>query len=156
MTERETSTSTTTPAPRDEGAPSAFVSIRVVTDDVQRLVGFYEQVTGVPAQWGNDLFAELVTPAGTVAIASTRTIELFGAGAAHAADNHSVIIEFRVHDVDDEYRRLRALDATVVLEPTTQPWGNRSLLLRDPDGNLINIFSPAGARPAARRVGSPS
>jgi len=26
--------------------------------------------------------------------------------------------------------------------PTTlMPWGNRSLLLRDPDGNLVNIFS---------------
>jgi hypothetical protein len=23
------------------------------------------------------------------------------------------------------------------------PWGNRSLLFRDPDGNLINLFTPA-------------
>jgi len=22
------------------------------------------------------------------------------------------------------------------------PWGNRSLLLRDPDGNLVNLFTP--------------
>ena len=22
------------------------------------------------------------------------------------------------------------------------PWGNRSLLFRDPDGNLVNLFSP--------------
>ncbi len=22
------------------------------------------------------------------------------------------------------------------------PWGNRSLLFRDPDGNLINFFTP--------------
>jgi uncharacterized glyoxalase superfamily protein PhnB len=28
-----------------------------------------------------------------------------------------------------------------VIAPTNQPWGNRSMLLRDPDGNLINIFS---------------
>jgi len=27
-------------------------------------------------------------------------------------------------------------------EPTTLPWGNRSLLLRDPDGNLVNFFTP--------------
>jgi hypothetical protein len=32
-----------------------------------------------------------------------------------------------------------------VLEPTTMPWGNRSALFRDPDGNLVNLFS----RPAA-------
>ena len=27
-----------------------------------------------------------------------------------------------------------------VQEPTTMPRGNRSLLFRDPDGNLINFF----------------
>ncbi len=26
--------------------------------------------------------------------------------------------------------------------PTTLPWGNHSLLCRDPDGNLINFFTP--------------
>jgi Glyoxalase/Bleomycin resistance protein/Dioxygenase superfamily len=29
-----------------------------------------------------------------------------------------------------------------VSEPTTMPWGNRSLLFRDPDGNLVNFFTP--------------
>ncbi|MDX8539516.1 hypothetical protein RFM23_18010 [Mesorhizobium abyssinicae] len=29
--------------------------------------------------------------------------------------------------------------------PTTMPWGNRSLLLRDPDGNLVNLFTPVSA-----------
>jgi hypothetical protein len=29
-----------------------------------------------------------------------------------------------------------------VLPPTTMPWGNRSLLVRDPDGNLVNFFAP--------------
>ena len=28
-----------------------------------------------------------------------------------------------------------------VTEPTTMPWGNRSLLFRDPDGNLVNFFT---------------
>jgi hypothetical protein len=23
------------------------------------------------------------------------------------------------------------------------PWGNRSILFRDPDGNLVNLFTPA-------------
>jgi hypothetical protein len=29
-----------------------------------------------------------------------------------------------------------------VQEPTTMPWGNRSILFRDPDGNLVNLFTP--------------
>jgi len=53
-----------------------------------------------------------------------------------------VIIEFRVDDVDKEYEKLKTLVSDVVKEPTTQPWGNRSMLFRDPDGNLINFFTP--------------
>ncbi|MER7929335.1 VOC family protein [Streptomyces sp. NPDC096057] len=119
-----------------------FVSIRVITDDVARLVGFYEQVTGVTATWSTPDFAELTTPACTLAIASTRTVALFGTGSARPAANHSVITEFRVADVDAEYERLAALDCAFVQKPTTMPWGNRSLLFRDPDGNLINFFTP--------------
>ncbi|MFC4942899.1 VOC family protein [Pseudonocardia sp. GCM10023141] len=119
-----------------------LVSIRLITDDVARLAGFYEQVSGLPVRWSTPDFAELETPAGTVAIGSTRTVALFGAGSARAADNHSAIIEFLVDDVDAEYERLRPLTSTFVAAPTTMPWGNRSLLLRDPDGNLVNLFTP--------------
>lgn len=119
-----------------------FVSIRVITDDVARLVGFYEQVTGVPATWSTPGFAELVTPACTLAIASTRTVALFGTDSARPAANRSVITEFRVADVDSEFERLAPLDCEIVQKPTTMPWGNRSLLFRDPDGNLINFFTP--------------
>ena len=31
-----------------------FVSIRIITEDVQRLAGFYEQVTGLPATVANE------------------------------------------------------------------------------------------------------
>ena len=80
---------------------------------------------------------------GTLAIGSTRTVSAFGSGSARAADNHTAIIEFLVGDVDAEYERLRDGLTDVVTEPTTMPWGNRSLLFRDPDGNLVNLFSPA-------------
>jgi len=29
----------------------------------------------------------------------------------------------------------------IVLEPTDMPWGNRSMMLRDPDGGLVNFFA---------------
>ncbi len=119
-----------------------FVSVRVIATDVKQLVEFYEQVTGHPARWATEDFAELVTPAGTLAIASARTIEMFGASAAIPASNHTVIIEFRVDDVDRDYARLQSIVAEFVQEPTTLPWGNRSVLFRDPDGNLVNLFTP--------------
>ena len=119
-----------------------LVSIRVITDDVARLAGFYEKATGTPATYYTEDFAELVTPRGTLAIGSTRTVPLFAPGAARPASNHSVIIEFLVDDVDAVHRDLAGVVSEFVQEPTTMPWGNRSLLFRDPDGNLVNFFTP--------------
>ena len=127
-----------------------YVSTRIVTEDMKRLVGFYEAVVGLTPRWYTDDFAELATPSCTLAIASKRSIDLYGAGAAEPAANHSAILEFLVHDVDAEYEKLREANADVVKEPTTQPWGNRSVLFRDPDGNLVNFFTPVTANAIAK------
>ncbi|SEG80295.1 hypothetical protein SAMN05216223_1127 [Actinacidiphila yanglinensis] len=119
-----------------------LVSLRIITGDIARLVAFYEKATGVQAVWSTEDFAELTTPGATLAIGSTRTVPLFAPGSARPADNHSVIIEFLVDDVDRVHRNLTGVVADFVNEPTTMPWGNRSLLFRDPDGNLVNFFSP--------------
>jgi predicted enzyme related to lactoylglutathione lyase len=119
-----------------------FASIRIITDDLDRLVSFYEQATGVTAERPAPPFAEFVLPPATLAIGHSQTVQLFGVGSARAADNHSVIIEFRVEDVDAEYARLAPIVGEWVQEPTTMPWGNRSILFRDPDGNLVNFFTP--------------
>jgi predicted enzyme related to lactoylglutathione lyase len=131
-----------------------LVSIRIITADVARLVDFYERVTGVPATWSTPDFAEVRTPAGTLAIAGVRTVALFAPDAARPADNRSVIVEFLAGDVDAVHRGL-AGTADVITEPTTMPWGNRSLLLRDPDGNLVNVFTPVTPAAVAKfaRIG---
>ncbi|WP_406209940.1 VOC family protein [Kitasatospora sp. NBC_01560] len=127
-----------------------LVSIRIITGDITRLVGFYERATGVRATWPTEDFAELRTTGGTLAIGSTRTVALFAPGAARPADNNTVIIEFLVDDVDGVHRGLAGFVADFVTEPTTMPWGNRSLLVRDPDGNLVNFFTPVTPAAVAR------
>ncbi|MFY0582675.1 VOC family protein [Cystobacter fuscus] len=120
-----------------------FVSIRLITADIERLIRFYERVTGLTATRYTEDFAELSTPACTLAIGSTRTLQLFGGNVARPADNHTAIIEFRVEDVDESFRRLAdVIGGSLVQKPTTMPWGNRSLLFRDPDGTLVNFFTP--------------
>lgn len=128
-------------------ANSRIASIRIITEDTRRLVQFYEMVTGVDAHWATDQFAELRWPAFTLAIGSTATLALFGGDVAQAAANRSVIIEFQVDDVDAHHERIlvTAPAITVTQPPTTMPWGNRSLLLRDPDGTLVNLFTPPTA-----------
>lgn len=126
-----------------------FASIRMITDDVERVVQFYERVTGVSAVRHNQVFAELKMPSCTLAVGHADTSRLFG-GAVRPAENRSVIIEFLVEDVDGEYERLKSLVGDWVQEPTTMPWGNRSMLFRDPDGNLVNFFTPVTPEAAER------
>jgi predicted enzyme related to lactoylglutathione lyase len=127
-----------------------LVSVRIIAADVRRMARFYERISRLPATIYGDDFAELATPSCTLAIGSARTM----AELARPADNHTAIIEFRVADVDAEFEfrvdicnaefeTLRGmLGPAIVQPPTTMPWGNRSLLFRDPDGNLVNLFAP--------------
>ena len=40
-------------------------------------------------------------------------------------------------------KRLHSIGLKIdfIMPPTTFPWGNRSTYLKDPDGNLLNIYS---------------
>lgn len=123
-----------------------FASVRIATRQFDVLSAFYAQLSGVqPVQLASG-FAELRLPGGAVlAISAEELVQRFNNGAAVAASNRSAILEFEVDEVDAVLARMDKAAAEIVMAPTVMPWGNRSLLLRDPDENLVNVFS----RPAA-------
>jgi catechol 2,3-dioxygenase-like lactoylglutathione lyase family enzyme len=119
-----------------------LISTRIVTKDVPSLAKFYEEILQI-TRVGTDDFVELRTSGAVLALSSERGVVQFNAGAAVAAANRSMILEFEVADVDAERSRLDTFIDRWELEPTSQPWGNRSMLFRDPDGNLINFYTPS-------------
>lgn len=127
-----------------------FASVRFPTDDVAGLVAFYEAVLGVTADWANDQFAEIVTPGATIAISSRALTDRFAAASVAPAANCTVMLEFLVDDVDGLRDRVAALAGEPLMEPTTLPWGNRSMLVRDPDGTVVNLFTPVTAEAIAK------
>lgn len=119
-----------------------FASIRLVTNEFERLVAFYQKLSGLEAVRLADGFAEVRFDGGVaLAISSEQLVQRFNAAAATAAANRSAILEFQVNDVDAVCERMRMAGAEIVMPATVMPWGNRSLLLRDPDGSLVNVFS---------------
>ena len=124
----------------------------LVSADVRRLVEFYEPLLNRKANWSDEDYAEFLTGAGVLAIFSAAAQEKYIPGSAEPARNRSVILEFKVADVDAEYRRLQPLVKTWVKPPTTQPWGTRSIYFRDPDGNLVDFYSP-GPMPKEKMPG---
>ena len=119
-----------------------LASVRIITDNLDPMVEFYENVTGVTADRLAPVFAELQFPSCTLATGHSSTAALFN-DAARPAHNQTAILEWVVDDVDAEYERLRPIVSEWEQEPTLMPWGNRSILFRDPDGNLVNLFTPA-------------
>ncbi|GAA4804048.1 VOC family protein [Actinomycetospora chlora] len=128
-------------------------SVRVATDDVATLAAFYARITGTTPVGASD-YTELATSGATLALCSREALVAASPGAAGsgrvaaAPTDSSVILEFEVDDLDAVREHLRDGGGVRewVQEPTDQPWGNRSMLLRDPDGNLVNVFTPiAGA-----------
>jgi catechol 2,3-dioxygenase-like lactoylglutathione lyase family enzyme len=131
-----------------------LAATRIITDDVDALTAFYERATGISATRLHPMFAELRTSRGTLAIASSATVPLMGENAAQARANRSITLDFLVDDVDATYEALQGVVQVFVNQPTDMPWGNRSLLVRDPDGNLVNFFAPISEAARARTAPS--
>ena len=117
-----------------------FASVRLVTADIDRLVSFYAALTGLEPVRPAPVFAEFRFSGVSLAISDEGLVKQFNAGAAIAASNRSAMIEFQVDDVDAVHEQASSMSADVVMPPSDMPWGNRSMLLRDPDGNVVNVF----------------
>ncbi|CAN7679963.1 VOC family protein [Duganella sp. LjRoot269] len=118
-----------------------FASIRLVTEQFEALLAFYKDLSEIEAVRLADGFAEVRFEGAVLAISAQQLVARFNAGAAIAAANRSAILEFQVADVESVRDRLAQENVEIVMPPTRMPWGNLSLLVRDPDGNLVNIYS---------------
>jgi catechol 2,3-dioxygenase-like lactoylglutathione lyase family enzyme len=134
-------------APRSsapQGRAPALINACLITENVQRPVEFYGNVLQIPGQTTGTDYAEFHTDVGVLAIFSAGAQEKkYIPGAAQAAANRSLILEFRVKDVDREYAGLQPLVKVWIKHPSTQPWGTRAVYFRDPDGNLVDFYQPA-------------
>ncbi|HEX6392706.1 MAG TPA: VOC family protein [Acidimicrobiales bacterium] len=123
---------------RDDGGVGQLTmrlaQARIVTDDVEGAASFYASVLGVRVCL-NEYYVEVPAGDATLGFSKARFTEC-GVTAVP-----QVILDFEVDDVDAEFARLDALEVDWVQVPTTQPWGNRSMTFRAPEGLLVNVFS---------------
>ncbi len=113
----------------------------IITDDVKGLSLFYETVLGMKAVFYGEDYSEFNTERGNLSIYSSDMLNELALNSVFPASNRSVILEFQVDDVDEEYERLQEVEVVWVKSPTTQPWGNRSIYFRDLDGNLVSFYT---------------
>lgn len=118
-----------------------FAYTRLITEDVPSLASFYEKLLGTMPK-GNGDYVELHPGGAILAITSRKAASYLHGGAWSASANGSAILEFEVDDVDAERARIDVFVTDWLQQPKDMPWGNRSMLFRDPDGNPINFFNP--------------
>jgi uncharacterized glyoxalase superfamily protein PhnB len=127
-----------------EKIPVQLVQGRIVTDDVASLAHFYADLVGADVAV-NDYYVEVSAGSMSVGFSRCRFTEEHASPSSSrspcGAGPGEVILDFAADDVDGEYSRIDRLGVEWVLPPTTQPWGNRSMLFRDPEGHLVNVFS---------------
>lgn len=132
-----------------------LIQARFVTENVPALAAYYAALLGTPTAL-NAYYVEL--PAGPAGIAFSRSRftedqgPVSGCGHPFPVRSGEIIVDLAADDVDAEYRRVDALGVQWVFGPTTQPWGARSMMFRDPEGHLVNVVShpsrpPKGSTP---------
>jgi uncharacterized glyoxalase superfamily protein PhnB len=119
-----------------------LVQSRIVSTDVERLAHFYAQLVGIEVVV-NEYYVEVPTGGQRVGISRMRFSESVEGLCVPPEGIRlgDVILDFAVDDVDDEFVRIDALGVEWVMHPTMQPWGRRSMMCRDPEGHLVNVFS---------------
>lgn len=116
--------------------------VLLTTRDVPRMLAFLEHCFGLKPVFANDAFGECVTSSGfRIAVFTVvgRVAEHFTADAGRG----TVALGVTVADVDaffaDIEPRLAAHGARTAGPPKEHPWGEKSFLLFDPDGNRWEI-----------------
>jgi len=74
----------------------------LITGDVDRLVNFYQPVLRIKATRSGGDYAEFATGASVLALFSYAAQEKYIPDSSQGAANHSLVLEFRVTDVDQE------------------------------------------------------
>ncbi|MFE2070578.1 VOC family protein [Streptomyces sp. NPDC059467] len=119
-----------------------FTGISLITDDVPSLAAFYAALLDTHVE-GGDPFARVAVPGAELSFFSSQGMESMVPGSAAAGTRGGLTLEFRVTEVDARHERLLSQGVPVLKPPTTQAWGRRSVWLRDPDGNIVNLYQDA-------------
>lgn len=119
----------------------------LLVDDMSVMVRFYRDVLGFEITEGEDAENVYLIKDGTLFMLYERkNFENMTARKYEYVKGLNGHFEIALYvdtfeEVDKEFARIIARGGRSVLEPTTEPWGQRTCYIADPEGNLIEIGS---------------
>jgi uncharacterized glyoxalase superfamily protein PhnB len=123
--------------------------IGVIVSDLDRAIAFYKRLglrfpeNPDPAGHGH---TETTLPGGLrFTLDKEESIRSFDPGWSPPSGGHRIAVAFRCDsppDVDRVYRELVDAGAASYREPWDAFWGQRYAQVKDPDGNVVDLFAP--------------
>ena len=130
-----------------------FAYVRLLVRDYAACFRFYRDVLGLRPTFGDEEsgYADFHTGDVTLSLFDQaemmQAIEVAPASTVEGPDRVALI--FATEDVDMRVTELEAKGVQLVAPPTDHPeWGIRTAHFRDPDGTLLEVFSPLTPAPA--------
>jgi predicted enzyme related to lactoylglutathione lyase len=122
---------------------------RLLVRDFGATFRFYREVVGLATTYPPDAagpYAEFELGGDKYLGLFDRALMLEAVGrpadSERSADDHALLC-ISVEDVDGEARRLQALGVELEAPPADhEPWGMRTVYVRDPEGNLVELYGP--------------
>ena len=122
---------------------------RFLVADFTATFRFYREIVGLPTTYPPDAsgpYAEFELGGEKYLGLFDRAQMLEAVGrpidAEREPDDHALLC-ISVEDVDEEARRLQGLGIELVAAPADhEPWGMRTVYVRDPEGNLVEFYGP--------------
>lgn len=121
--------------------------IGLFVGDLHEMVAFYRDVLGFAIDWdGEGPYAEFAHEGVRFSMFQRSELPgLLGSSPSFPVGlngSFELAIELpRFRDVDPEFARVCAAGGRAVYAPRDEPWGMRSSMVADPEGNLIEIGS---------------
>ena len=127
-----------------------FSNVRLLVKDFAKCFKFYTEQLGLEPSWGdeNSGYANFKVADGIEGF--TLFVSDWMAPAVGNTDKQQpvamrekLMVSFSVDNLDETFADLKAKGVTFINEPTDMSdWGMRTVYLRDPEENLIELFTP--------------
>jgi uncharacterized glyoxalase superfamily protein PhnB len=121
-----------------------FEAIGIVVDDLAAAAAFYREL-GLSLPEDDEGHVEATLPGGLrFMLDSTETIKSFDPDWQPPSGGHRVAVAFRCDspaDVDATYERAIAAGGSTHKEPWDAVWGMRYAQVKDPSGNVVDLFA---------------
>ena len=124
-------------------------SVRLLVNDFTACFRFYQRVLGLEPVWGDQdgPYADFRAGGDVMVALFKRDLMAEAVGTQglpkSAPSQDKSLVALQVDNVDETYDRLSQAGVGFVNEPKDYPgWTIRAVHLRDPDGNLVELFAP--------------